>query len=487
MTQFTRRHFLQFIALGTVAAGCTPIVDNRLQPALPAAVNQIRTETATRIVHLLNRATFGATSGLVETANNQGIEAWLEQQFDYQALDDWQMALRLRRLDTLNMTAPDLLSFGRLPDKHYVANQLAAAMLLQAIYSKRQLYEMLVHFWGDHFSIYHFKADTYTLKTVDDREVIRPHALGNFGAMLRASAHSPAMLFYLDNIVNEKSHPNENYAREIMELHTLGVDGGYTENDVLEVARCFTGWSVSDNGRFEYRPEWHDDGEKQVLGHTIAAGGGKSDGDHVLEILIEHPSTARYLATKLARRFVADEPSAPLVDDLTTTWRESHGDIITVMRRLFQHELFWNAPQKFKRPLELVISLLRVTNATYNGSPALVERLQTMGQRPFGFSTPDGYPDTANEWSGSLTPRWNFALDVVNNNQAGVTVPIQEWLRFGGNDPINTLGQAMLQRDLTVAETQAISSVIGKSDGFNQNDTRTMLAMLLSSPAFQWR
>jgi len=207
----------------------------------------------------------------------------------------------------------------------------------------------------------------------------------------------------------------------------------------------------------------------------------------VLDILIEHPSTARYLATKLARRFVADEPPAPLVDDLTTTWRESHGDISTVMRRLFQHVLFCTAPQKFKRPLELVISLLRVTNATYNGSPALVERLQTMGQRPFGFSTPDGYPDTANEWSGSLTPRWNFALDAVNGNQAGVTVPVGEWLRFGGNDPINRLGQTMLQRDLTIAETQTISSVLGKNDGFNQNDIRTLLALLLSSPAFQWR
>lgn len=487
MTRLTRRHFLKFVALGTVAAGCSPVIDNRLQPNLAAVVSQIQPETASRIVHLLNRATFGATPALVQSVNLQGIEAWLEQQFDYQLLDDWQMDLRLRRLDTLNMTAPDLLSFGRLPDKRYVANQLAAAMLLRAIYSKRQLYEIMVHFWSDHFNIYHFKGNTYTLKTVDDREVIRPHALGNFGDMLRASAHSPAMLVYLDNVVNEKSHPNENYAREIMELHTLGVDGGYTEMDVLEVARCFTGWSVSRNGQFEYRPEWHDEGEKYVLGHTIAAGGGKSDGDRVLEILIEHPSTAHHLATKLARRFVADEPPAPLVDDLSRVWRESHGNIATVMRSLFQHELFWSAPHKFKRPLELAISVLRVTNAAYNGSPALVERLQAMGQRPFGFSTPDGYPDTADEWSGSLTPRWNFALDVVNGNQAGVTIPIQDWTRFGGNDPISRLGQAILQRDLTLEETQAIHSVIGKNDDFNQNDIRTILAMLLSSPAFQWR
>jgi uncharacterized protein (DUF1800 family) len=483
----SRRHFLKFLALGAITAGCSPVIDNVVQPQMPDAATLIQPQAASQIVHLLNRTTFGATLALVQAVEAVGIDAWLEQQFNYHTLDDWRTDVRLRRLDTLGMTPADLLSFGRLPDKRYVARELAAAMLLRATYSNRQLYEVMVHFWSDHFNIYHFKNDTYNLKTVDDREVIRLHALGNFGDMLRASAHSPAMLVYLDNIANEKSHPNENYAREIMELHTLGVDGGYTENDVLEVARCFTGWSVSDRGEFEYRAEWHDDGEKQVLGQTIAAGGGKSDGDRVLEILLNHPSTARYLSTKLVRRFVADEPPALLVDDLTQTWRESQGNIPTVMRRLLQHDLFWTAPRKFKRPLELVVSLLRVTNATYNGRAGLVEHLQTMGQRPFGFATPDGYPDTADEWNSSLVPRWNFALDAVNGEQNGVSVPIDDWRRFARDDAINRLGQALLLRDLTSQEQQAIVSVIGEKSTYNQNDIRTILAMLLSSPAFQWR
>lgn len=485
MSALSRRNFLKMAVMGAVATGCSPIIDNRLQAvsALPSDISI----APNNIIHLLNRATFGATPQLVETAQSQGIDAWLDTQLDYGSIDNWQMDLRLRRFDTLTMTSGDLLSFVRLPDKRYVANELASAMLVRAIYSERQLYEKMVHFWNDHFSIYYFKDRTANLQTVDDREVIRPHALGNFGDMLRASAHSPAMLVYLDNVVNEKSHPNENYAREIMELHTLGVDGAYTEDDVLEVARCFTGWSVGDGGRFVYRPEWHDEGEKVVLGHVIPAHGGQSDGDRVLDILIEHPDTARYVTTKLLRRFVADEPSEAMIDDITGVWINSQGDIPTIMRAIFQHDSFWTAPPKFKRPLEYVISVLRSLQASYNGSKQLVERLQIMGQRPFGFNTPDGYPDTADGWLGSLVPRWNFVQDVVTGGQAGVSIGIGQWTRLVQEQGQQSLANAILLRDMSQSEQQALNSVITESSNLSQSDVRANLGVLLSSPTFQWR
>ncbi|GAB5491245.1 MAG: hypothetical protein Phog2KO_14600 [Phototrophicaceae bacterium] len=485
MTKVSRRNFLKFAIMGAVATGCSPIIDNRLQANV--SLSSTIDTAPNNIVHFLNRATFGATPQLVQAVQSQGLDTWLDAQLSYQSIENWQTDLRLRRFNTLSMTSGDLLSFVRLPDKRMVANELASAMLVRAIYSERQLYEKMVHFWTDHFSIYYFKDRTANLQTVDDREVIRPHALGNFGDMLRASAHSPAMLVYLDNVVNEKSHPNENYAREIMELHTLGVDGAYTEDDVQEVARCFTGWSVTDNGQFAYVSEWHDEGEKFVLGHVIPANGGQADGDRVLDILINHPDTARYVTTKLLRRFVADDPSQAMINDISQVWTNSEGDISTIMRAIFEHDAFWTAPPKYKRPLEYAISVLRSVQATYDGSKQLVERLRIMGQRPFGFNTPDGYPDTADEWVGSLVPRWNFAQDIVAGYQAGVSINNRNWLRLAQAQGQQAIANAILLRDMSENELQAVHSVIADANNLNQNDVHSILGILLSSPSFQWR
>lgn len=488
MKQVSRRNFLKLAGLGLLASGCTPIIDTGLAMNQTTLSATALTPASSSMIHLLNRATFGATSSLANDIQIVGMDAWLNQQFDYTAIDDWETQLRLQRFDTLPMTSDDLLSFISLHDRTSVANQLAAAMVLRAVHSKRQLYEKMVHFWSDHFNIHYFKGRTSTLQTVDDRTVSRPYALGNFGDMLVASAHSPAMLIYLDNVSNERSHPNENYAREIMELHTLGVAGDYTESDVVEVARCFTGWSVADiTGKFEFRPEWHDDGEKVVLGHVIAAGGGKSDGDRVLDILIDHPNTARYLSSKLLQRFVEDAPSETVINDISRVWIQSRGHIETVMRAIFAHDAFWQAPRKFKRPLEYAISALRSLNASYDGSFDLVERLETMGQRPFGYPTPDGYPDVADEWVGSFVPRWNFAQAIAQGQQAGVSIPIQQWQNIARSSNQMGLARAILQRDANDAEAQALTSVLSADDTLNQNTVRNLLAILLSSPAFQWR
>ncbi|MEL6404753.1 MAG: DUF1800 domain-containing protein [Chloroflexota bacterium] len=485
MSKVTRRDFFKLAVAGAVVSACTPVLDE--QVLAPEIITAPDLPAPDPIVHLLNRATFGATPQTVADVQAHGIETWLESQFDYTNIRDLETIARLRRFNTLSMTSADLLSFARIPDRVRVSEELAGATITRAVYSERQLYEKMVHFWSDHFSIYYFKDTTSQLQTVDDRDVIRPHALGNFGDMLRASAHSPAMLVYLDNVVNELSHPNENYAREIMELHTLGVDGAYTEEDVYEVARCFTGWSVSERGVFQYRSEWHDEGEKTVLGHTIPANGGKADGDRVLDILTHHPDTARYLARKLLVRFVEDEPSEALVQEIATVWINSQGHIPTVMRAIFAHDAFWQAPPKFKRPLELVLSMMRVLGARYNGGDGLVTRLAEMGQRPFGNPMPDGYPDIAREWLGNFLPRWNFVLDVMQGNQPTLSLPINQWVTVAENDGLDGIARAILLRPPTQAERDAVLQITGENFRPTNTHTRIALAVLLSSPAFQWR
>lgn len=496
--KLSRRAFvgtLAAIALG----GCSRVIDELAQPDLPNNLEPPGGADRHPIAHLLNRATYGPRPGQIAEVERLGRERWLEQQLDYDNIRDTALDWRLRRYDTLQMKPRDLLSFGR--DQWYVANELARATLIRAIFSERQLYEVMVGFWSDHFSIYHFKNDmeiVVFLKTVDDREVIRRHALGKFGDLLRASAHSPAMLYYLDNTSNEQSHPNENYAREIMELHTLGVDGGYTERDIQEVARCFTGWTADERGEFTFKGEWHDLGAKTVLGHEIPARGGKEDGDRVLDILTNHPSTARFICTKLVRRFVADNPPTAIIEACVKTWNETEGDIRCILRTLFNHPDFDNAPSKFKRPFEYVVSLLRATNANYDGDADLITRLEQMGQRPFAWVTPDGYPDEADIWANNIFSHWEFARDLAEGSIPGVEVDLWKIAEHVGvhRDAERMLaffGRLMLKRDLNDQEKSALQDFLSKqgpvnlrNDADRQRMSRT-LGLLFQVPAYQWR
>lgn len=486
---FSRRIFL----IGSLAlAGCGKVIDSYTQPDLPDSLSPPAGMDRHPVAHFLNRTTYGPRPGQVAEVEKMGRDVWLDRQLQYKDIDDDKLELRLRRYDTLKMPSSDLLSF--LDDKEYVTNELALATLQRALYSERQLYEVVVGFWSDHFSIYHFKEEVHFLKTVDDREVIRKHALGKFSDLLKASAHSPAMLRYLDNTQNEKSHPNENYAREIMELHTLGVDGGYTEQDIREVARCLTGWSMTDNGDFEFRSEWHDDDEKTVLGHTIPAGGGKADGDRVLNILLDHPSTPHFVCTKLVRRFVSDDPPPAMVDACVQTWHSTGGDMREVIRTLLTHPDFDKAPPKLKRPFELVVSLLRGVNASWDGSKNLLNLLQTMGHRPFGWTTPDGYPDTAPEWSGNMLHRWNFVLDGLANKISGVSVDVWELAERGKVDKdaremLRFFGRLLLNHDLSPTDEQTIWQAVGAPPNLKKDKDRMLeaLGLLAASPAFQWR
>jgi len=326
-----------------------------------------------------------------------------------------------------------------------IARDLSEAKILRAVYSNRQLDEVLVDFWYNHFNIYLDKGADRYLVTEYERDAIRPHVLGKFRDLLEATAKSPAMLFYLDNwqsVGPDAPRPrnpnnkqarrglNENYGRELLELHTLGVDGGYTQKDVTEVARCFTGWTINQpqrGGKFAFNPRLHDNGEKTVLGVTIPAGGGESDGEKVLDIVARHPATAHFISHKLAQRFVADEPPAALVDRMAQTFLKSGGDIREVMRTMLASKEFWSVGayrSKMKSPLEMVASAVRAVNGDVDFAFPLVNQVAQLGEPLYRKQEPTGYSNSSAEWvnTAGLLARMNFVLQLANNKVPGVKV-----------------------------------------------------------------
>jgi len=324
-----------------------------------------------------------------------------------------------------------------------VARDLSEAKVLRAIYSNRQVEAVLDDFWFNHFNVFLDKGADRYLVTQYERDTIRPHVLGKFRDFLDATAKSPAMLFYLDNWQsvgpnapqrgNQKKGArglNENYGRELLELHTLGVDGGYTQKDVTEVARCFTGWTIADpqrGGTFTFNKRLHDAGEKTVLGVKIPAGGGMEDGEKVLDIVAHHPSTARFLSRKLAQRFVADNPPDSLVAKMAETFQKSDGDLRAVMQTMLASQEFWSVgayQSKVKTPLETVASAVRAVNGDVDYAFPLVNQIAQLGQPLYRKQEPTGYSNSSQEWlnSAGLLARMNFAVQLSKNQIPGVKV-----------------------------------------------------------------
>jgi uncharacterized protein (DUF1800 family) len=373
-----------------------------------------------RAARALNRAAYGARPGDVERVASMGHSAFVEEQLSPASIGDLEAALLSRRIESTRLSAPDIFD---LAEKTAVAD-LRRASILRAIYSERQLYERMVEFWSDHFNIFVGKSQCGWLKVIDDREVIRKHAFGNFRDLLSASATSPAMLVYLDGGANSAGKPNENYAREILELHTLGVDGGYTQTDVMELARALTGWQVRtffDRGRTTFRSKIHDPFAKQVLGLRLE-GDASTDLARVVDRLTAHPATARFLSMKLCRRFVADEPPEGLVTKVAAAFTKSGGEVRPTLSALLHSQELLEAPPKFLRPYSFVLSALRRTGAASDGGRGIQRELESMGQLPFAWPSPDGYPDTEEHWSGRMLPRWNFALALATNSIPGTRV-----------------------------------------------------------------
>ncbi len=490
----SRRAFLRLAALaaaGVTASACAPAY--RFLAGAPRPIAAWPRDDA--VFAALNRLTFGPRPDERLAAAEAGLAGWIEAQLAPETIDDGATDLMLRRFPSLTMKAHELHAWSDKlfddQDRASAPAELRQATLLRQIYSRRQLYEVMVEFWSDHFNISADKGDCFYLKTVDDRAVIRPHALGNFHDLLWASAHSPAMLVYLDQHVSDRTRPNENYARELMELHTLGVDGGYTQIDVMELARCFTGWTVKEHwwrGEFTFDPDRHDDGVKTVLGERIEPGG-QAEAERVVERLAAHPGTARFIARKLAARFLGPDAPEALVGRAARVFTDSGGDIRATLRPVLLDGVAPGAlVPKFKRPVNFVVSALRQLNAATDAGPPLLEVLRRLGQLPFGWPTPDGYPDHAEAWSGNLLPRWQFALALAEGALPGTTVDLDGLLaRAGARTPeeiTDRLSELLLGAPRPAAQRAALLDVVGAA---GDDLPRVLVAGLVASPEFQWR
>ena len=402
-----------------------------------------------------------------------------------------------------------------------VLAELTSQKILRAAYSERQLEEVMTDFWFNHFNVFAGKGATQQYLTEYERDAIRPRAFGKFRDLLGATAGSPAMLFYLDNwqsadpdadsmrlqarpgagfsgrpgrnarigarlpmpapprpaqtpdAQRQKRGLNENYGRELMELHTLGVDAGYTQQDVINVARAFTGWTIvgpRQGGSFRFEPRIHDSQEKIVLGHKIKAGGGQSDGETVLDILASHPATAKVLATKLVRRFVADTPPTALVDRAAAKFRETDGDIREVVRTILTSPEFFSAEAyraKVKSPFEFVVSAVRATGTEVRDAMPLAQAVRQLGMPLYMCQPPTGYPDKAEAWvnTGALLNRMNFALQLVDGKMRGIET---------GTSPVG----AVLANDVSSTTAATIAKA---------TETKQIAALTLGSPEFQRR
>jgi uncharacterized protein (DUF1800 family) len=515
------------------------------------------------ILHVLNRIGYGARPGDVERVRQAGLAAYIDQQLHPERLADAGMPGRLAGLETLTkssqqladeyfvpalqvrqqvkkdagndpaMQKPDAADGKpvRTPEQMEAARrsrevlaELTEQKILRAAYSERQLEEVMTDFWFNHFNVFAGKGATQQYITEYERDVIRPHAFGKFRDLLGATAHSPAMLFYLDNwqsadpdaqnarvlgrpgagffgrpgrngrigarvpmppsrpMPQDPSAPNaprqkrglnENYGRELMELHTLGVDGGYTQEDVINVARAFTGWTIMtprQGGTFRFEPRIHDAREKIVLGQKIKAGGGEGDGEKVLDILASRPATAKFISTKLARRFVSDTPPPALVERAAARFRETDGDIREVVRTIVTSPEFFSADAyraKVKSPFEFVVSAIRATGTEVADAMPLAQAVRQLGMPLYMCQPPTGYPDKAEAWvnTGALLNRMNFAVQLVGGRMRGLQP---------GTSPVS----AVLANDVSPATAGTIAKATAPTQ---------VAALTLGSPEFQRR
>ncbi|MBM3124232.1 MAG: DUF1800 domain-containing protein [Chloroflexi bacterium] len=490
----SRRDFLKLGALVTASAALSSCasVYRRLAGDLP--VTPWTALTASDFL-ALNRLTFGPRVDERARFTAIGLQAWVEEQLAFESINDFDAELPLAPFKTLNMAANELEGISNQLfdnyDRETVPNELRRATLIRQLYSKRQLVEVMVEFWSDHFNIFMEKGNCFYLKTVDDREVIRKHALGSFHDLLWASAHSPAMMTYLDNQANHKGAPNENYARELMELHTLSVNGGYTQKDVMELARCLTGWNVKEHfwlGDFVFKEDLHDTGTKNVLGMIIQNDGIK-EAERVIEALAAHASTAHFISTKLARRFVADDPPKEIVDKAAQVFLETQGDIKAVLRVILLDGLSLARP-KYKRPLNFTLSALRMLNVETDGA-ALHDYLLRMGQLHFNWPTPDGYPDRSESWQGNLMPRWQFAFELIRNEIPGTKHNLNELTDVSPSGSlqgdVDSLASLLLGAPLAGAARDELIDSVRSAGAADEETLQIIAAGLIASPAFQWR
>ncbi len=518
------------------------------------------------ILHALNRLGFGPRPGQVEQIEKTGLENWIQAQLHPENIGDPVVDARLAQFPALRLSAAGLLDqyppqdiaakrlgmkvdeyqkhlqelakqpggMNALPfkDQNEIVNEVTEAKMMRAVYSERQLAEQLSDFWFNHFNIFIYKDTDRWYLIPYERDAIRPHVLGKFRELLEATAKSPAMLFYLDNSSSAdphafdrlKQHPvrarpgeklpplgpkhglNENYGRELMELHTLGVDGGYKQEDVIEVARAFTGWTIEsprENPAFYFDERIHDPDPKRVLGKKIK-GGGLRDGEQILDLLAKDQHTARHVSLQLAEHFVSDDPPPALVARMAKTFEKSKGDIRAVMTTMIYSPEFWSRAAfraKVKTPFELVASTTRAIGADVDQPLQLAQWVARIGEPLYQCLPPNGYSDKAVTWvsTGALLNRVNFAVALTSNKVRGAQVDI--------NSLVGTDVRANPQLALDRVESEFLAGQVSDStratlekemveprilgakldDPVTQVNVGLITGLVLGSPEFQKR
>lgn len=513
MRQFSRRECLSSgLKIGGMASavlllneGCrypTPVSVGLELASPPWAPPPKDAKQANAVRLLLNRAAFGPRPGEVSQVASQGQAAWLEEQLADKGNEDPFLLWHVNEVDTLQTERDDPNELFAEPNEQLVRDVQKVA-LLRAIYSRHQLREVMADFWTNHFNIYALKSDGRALVPADAERVIRPHIFGRFEEMLHASAKSPAMLTYLDNRENKKGIPNENYARELMELHTLGVHSGYTQRDVQQVARCFTGWGVGtgfSQAQFRFRPEWHDNEAKFVpfLHLALPAGGGESDGEKVLTALAYHPATAHFLARKLCRHFLGAEPQL-LVERAARAYLKDDTSIRAMLRPILFDGLL--KPEMcrpiLKRPLDLVASAVRCLGAATDGGEGLQQLLEKMGQPLYLWPMPDGFPEKTSSWASAMLPRWQFAFALAFEQILHTEAHLQPLWKMGKGQRLGIVDACLQVVFGMPAEVECLASLRAillahlhraQETGVPEREAhKEILALTLASPEFQWK
>ncbi len=438
------------------------------------------------VARLLRRTTLGITKEELTRAKALGYSKYLDEQLRASVIDDREVsAFVATNYPTLKMTPEEL--YGA--DQGKVSNEIQEATIYRAAFSKRQLFERMVEFWTDHFSQDRDKVGY--LKTTDDRDVIRKHALGKFPAMLKASAHSASMMSYLDQPSSRRGNINENYAREIMELHSIGVDGGYTQQDVNELARVLTGWTVSGRGIFTYDAQIHDFGPKRVLGKTIPATAvgkglaGKDEADAVIEMLALHPKTAHYVAMKLTKFLLQYDPTDALVQVVADEFTKTKGDIPSMIRVILTEQNLMVAPAKYKRPFHWAVSTVRALGPSVT-SVSLVRGLcDTMGQSLFSWETPDGYPDKMEFWSGLVLARWNSASSIAGQTGATFNFDVTPFVGTTAETGAGLIVDRLFGGEVPESYRTRLADFLRPAPT-NTARVREAVGLALSSSQFQW-
>jgi uncharacterized protein (DUF1800 family) len=547
------------VALACASGGTVSQPGEASAPLTPSRSRELTSHEQT--LHALGRLTFGPRPGDVERVKGMGVDRWIEMQLNPAKVADTIKPRLDAAYPSLAMSAEELLRENPPPQvlraqarmrgdttredsallrrmarqNRLFIGELLSARVARAVASERQLEEVMVDFWLNHFNVFINKGQQLRYHLADyEREAIRPHAMGRFRDLLGAVAKSPAMLLYLDNALSvadsgretltslERSRRarqrrgagappalqrrarglNENYARELLELHTLGVDGGYTQQDVIEVARALTGWTVQPprqgGAGFLFRPEAHDAEAKTVLGQRLAAGRGLEDGEHVLDIASKHPSTARFIARKLAVRFVSDTPAQALVDRAATTFTRTNGDIRATLRTIVTSDEFFSRRaylSKVKSPFETVVSALRALGARPDTTPVTAGLVGRLGQPIYGHQAPNGWPETGESWmnTGAILARINFGITVAASRVPGASVktwPAYEALRTAPRDKqVDAAIDAFLRgsasnetREILVSGRNPLAPTESSGTGLAQ-----IVGLALGAPEFQRR